>query len=158
MVWLGAIIKQVIIWYPGDDQISMVFEFLITVCSLLKHCAVSLGEWLLTFRRNFGPSSSWPGSFFHYSTSSACPEQWKHYGPPNIRNHLFNDITSQKTLVLEKGRFLKCWFQLDFDTGFCLRNFHCIYLPFKLQILSEFSGQAVLPVGVFPTHLCCYCG
>jgi len=35
MVWLGAVMQQVIMWYPCDEQISMVFEVLLTVLLLI---------------------------------------------------------------------------------------------------------------------------
>ena len=61
-------------------------------------------------------------------------------------------------LSVKEGKVAEVLVLTRFWYRFCIRKFYCIYLPWKLQILSEFSGQAVLPVGVFPTHLCCYCG
>ena len=119
LVWLGAIIKQVVVWYPGDDQISMVFGVLIMVLltsavswGIVLCCRVN-GYWC--FKGTLGPHLHGQAFFFITLLQLLAPSNEnatvsKHWEPFVWWHHIPEDLSVREGQVSEVLALTQFWY------------------------------------------------
>jgi hypothetical protein len=105
-------------WWSNQHGIWGSHNGVAADCSRLRHCAVLLGEWLVTFQRNRGPSPSWPDSFFSLLFFSCLPpttktlQSSKHEEPFVQWHHIPEDLSVREGRVSEV--LVLTWFWYGF--------------------------------------------
>jgi hypothetical protein len=149
MVWLGAIIKQVIMWYPCDDQISMVFEVLVTVLlmiavlwGILLCCWVN-GYWC--FQGTVGPHLHGQAVFFITLLQLLAPN--------NENTTVLQTLQTICSMTSHPRR------QCKWRAGFWIVGFNSILIRvFGWEIFTVFSMKVSNLIWIFwPGGVACQC-